>query len=74
MNGRRCGMTIPDSSRARWRRSSYSGTNGNCVETTANGAAVAVRDSKDPDGSRLVFTPAVWRAFAAAVKAGKHRA
>jgi Domain of unknown function (DUF397) len=63
-------MTIPDLSRAEWRRSSYSGTNGNCVEAAAARAAVAVRDSKDPDGPRLVFAPVAWRAFAAAVKAG----
>jgi hypothetical protein len=61
-------MTIPGSSRAHWRRSSRSGTNGNCLEAAATGTAVAVRDSKDPDGPRLVFTPAAWQAFATAVK------
>ena len=34
-------------------------------------SAVAVRDSKDPDGPRLVVTPDEWRAFAAGVKAGE---
>lgn len=63
-------MEISGLSRARWRRSSYSGTNGNCIEAAAAPAAVAVRDSKDPDGPRSVFAPAAWRAFAAAVKAG----
>jgi hypothetical protein len=32
---------------------------------------VAVRDSKDPDGPKLAFTPGQWRAFAAAIKAGE---
>jgi hypothetical protein len=46
-----------------WRKSSYSGSNGgNCVEVAA-GLAVAVRDSKDPDGPRLAFTAGVWLAF-----------
>ena len=33
----------------------------------------AVRDSKDPDGPRLVFTTADWQAFTDQVKAGEHR-
>jgi hypothetical protein len=33
--------------------------------------AVALRDSKDPDGPALVFTPDEWRAFAAGVRAGE---
>jgi hypothetical protein len=32
---------------------------------------VAVRDSKDPGGPVLVFSPGQWRAFAARVKAGE---
>jgi Domain of unknown function (DUF397) len=30
-----------------------------------------VRDSKDPGGPVLAFTPDVWRAFTAAIKAGE---
>jgi len=56
-----------------WRKSSYSGNNGgNCVEVARNmPEIVAVRDSKDPQGPGLVFTPDQWQAFAAAVKAGE---
>jgi len=37
-----------------WRTSSYSGDNGGtCVEVGTTGPAVAVRDSKDPDGPQL---------------------
>ena len=43
-----------------WRKSSHSGSNGHCVEV-ADG--VQVRDSKDPDGPVLSFTPAAWQAF-----------
>jgi hypothetical protein len=59
--------------RAEWRKSSYSGDNGgNCVEIAQNlPGAVAVRDSKDPEGPKLVFTPDEWRAFAAGVRAGE---
>jgi hypothetical protein len=60
-------------SRVTWRKSSHSSANGgNCVEVArAPASAVAVRDSKDPDGPRLVVTPDEWRAFAAGVKAGE---
>jgi Domain of unknown function (DUF397) len=60
-------------SRVTWRKASYSSANGgNCVEVARGSAsAVAVRDSKDPDGPRLVVTPDEWRAFAAGVKAGE---
>ncbi|MBQ0903429.1 DUF397 domain-containing protein [Micromonospora sp. U21] len=50
---------------ARWRKSSRSsGNGGNCVEVADNlPGVVAVRDSKDPAGPALTFTPATWRAF-----------
>ncbi|WP_084264806.1 DUF397 domain-containing protein [Actinomadura macra] len=56
-----------------WRRSSYStGTGGECVEVAALRPAVAVRDSKDPQGPRLSFTGADWTAFTGTIKAGRH--
>jgi hypothetical protein len=59
--------------RADWHKSSYSGDNGgNCVEVARNlPGVVAVRDSKDPEGPKLAFTPDEWRAFAAGVRAGQ---
>jgi Domain of unknown function (DUF397) len=58
--------------RTQWRKSSYSGSNGGaCVEVARNlPGAVAVRDSKDPDGPKLAFAPEEWTAFTAGVKAG----
>ena len=42
-----------------------------CVEVAANlPGAVAVRDSKDPDGAKLLFTPAGWRSFVSGIKVG----
>jgi hypothetical protein len=56
-----------------WRKSSYSTSNGGgCVEVARFPApAIAVRDSKDPEGPRLVFTMDDWRAFVAGLKAGQ---
>jgi hypothetical protein len=64
-----------DLSRAVWQKSNYSGGNGGqCVEVARNlPGIVAVRDSKDPDGPRLVFTAAEWRAFVRSVRHGELR-
>lgn len=57
-------------SRATWRRSSRSGSNGGqCVEVASNlPGIVAVRDSKDPESPALVFAPAGWSAFIGELK------
>jgi hypothetical protein len=56
----------------RWRKSSYSGNGGgNCVEVALVAGGIAVRDSKNPDGPRLIFTPAEWEAFTAGVRGGE---
>jgi hypothetical protein len=58
---------------AGWAKSSYSsGNGGNCVEVARDLAdIVALRDSKDPDGPRLVFAPADWQAFTRRIKDGR---
>lgn len=66
---RRREMAEVGHSRAEWRKSSYSGANGNCVEVAhAASGVVAVRDSKNPDGPRLAFTPEQWTAFTHSLK------
>lgn len=65
-------MRSSDISPAAWRKSSYSndGTGGNCVEVAQLSGLVTVRDSKNPDGPLLVFTPAEWSAFLDGIRAG----
>ncbi|WP_326649920.1 MULTISPECIES: DUF397 domain-containing protein [unclassified Streptomyces] len=55
-----------------WRKSSYSGSSGgDCVEVAACPAAVAVRDSKDPDGPAFAVPAAAFAAFVAAAADGE---
>jgi hypothetical protein len=62
-----------DLSRAEWRKSSHSnGSGGACVEVARNlPGTVAIRDSKNPQGAALVFTPADWKAFLSGVRNGE---
>jgi hypothetical protein len=50
-----------------WRKSSRSGDQGACVEIAVIAGTIAVRDSKDPSGPALRFSPAAWAAFSPAV-------
>lgn len=56
-----------------WRKSSFSGYNGECVEMAVLGAGqVGVRDSKAHGvGPILRLSSAEWAAFLAAVRAGR---
>jgi hypothetical protein len=59
----------PTLGQADWRKSSYSGQTGNCVEVAGNlPGTVAVRDSQDPAGPALILTPAAWRALTRRVR------
>jgi hypothetical protein len=60
-----------DLRRAQWRTSTHSANGSTCVQVAGNlPGIVAVRDSKDPAGPALVFTPAEWRAFTALIEHG----
>lgn len=55
---------------AAWRKSSYSGDQGgSCIQIADLPHAVAVRDSKNPDGPAIMFTPAAFGAFVRSVTA-----
>jgi hypothetical protein len=54
---------------SRWRKSSYSGNGGDCVEVADYDNHLMVRDSKNPEGAKLAFTTVSWKAFTAKVKA-----
>ena len=54
-----------------WQKSRRSNPSGNCVECAAlPDGGVAVRNSRDPEGPALVYTPAEIEAFILGVRDG----
>lgn len=49
-----------------WRKSSYSGDAGNCVEVATAPTAVGVRDTKNRDGGVLSVSQSAWAHFLSA--------
>jgi len=61
-----------DLGRAVWRKSKASGPySDNCVEVAFIDNAIAVRDSKHPQGPVLLFTQGEWDAFVDGAKDGE---
>ncbi|MEU6101138.1 DUF397 domain-containing protein [Streptomyces flaveolus] len=62
-------MAILQGATESWTKSSYSGGNGACVEVKSPVVtALAVRDSKVPEGPALAFPADAWNAFVTSVK------
>ncbi|MFI6959455.1 DUF397 domain-containing protein [Nocardia sp. NPDC050408] len=61
-----------DLSGARWFKSSRSGGTKDCVEVAfLDTGIIGVRDSKNPTGPALTFTPTEWDTFTARVQDGE---
>ncbi|WP_043737954.1 DUF397 domain-containing protein [Nocardia asiatica] len=61
-----------DLSGARWFKSTHSSAGSECVEIAhLDGGRVGVRDSKNPNGGVLVFTPSEWDEFMSGARDGK---
>ncbi len=55
-----------------WVKSSLSFANGNCVEVAdLPDGGIGVRNSRDPGGLALRFTPAEWHAFIGGARRGE---
>jgi hypothetical protein len=59
---------------AQWRKSTHSSGTGACIEVAHLPEAIAVRDSKDPAGPKLIFTPHAWAVFVDHAKGGRFSA
>ena len=65
------GMSASQLQGVTWQKSARSNPSGNCVECAAlPDGGVAVRNSRDPDGPALLYTPAEIEAFILGVRDG----
>lgn len=67
------GMNASDIVNVTWTKSTRSGpTGGNCVEVAfLAGGDVAMRNSRQPGGPALIFTPGEWDAFIGGARDGE---
>lgn len=64
-------MTTPYTNRLAWRKSTFSGANGDCVEVAETGERIAMRHSKEPEQGTLFYTRSEMDAFIKGCKAGE---
>jgi hypothetical protein len=68
---RKMALIDPERSFLVWRKAQLSLNNGSCVEVASVAGNIALRDSKDPSGHMLLYTPAEWDAFLDGAKKGE---
>jgi hypothetical protein len=51
-----------------WRKSSYSGSSGSCVETASENSVILVRDTTDRNGFTLSVPTDAWAKFTSSLK------
>nr|WP_093417001.1 DUF397 domain-containing protein [Saccharopolyspora flava] len=64
-------MAAVDERGTRWRKSSRSSMQGNCVEVAFTGNEVRARDSKSPERAQLAFGASTWGNFLDGVQQGR---
>ena len=65
------GMSASQLQGVTWQKSARSNPSGNCVECAAlPDGSVAMRNSRDPEGPTLIYTPAEIEAFILGVRDG----
>src|SRR5258705_7629046 len=66
------GMPAGEVTNVTWRKSRRSNPSGNCVElaTLPDGQGIAMRNSRDPHGPALLFTPSEIEAFVLGARDG----
>lgn len=64
-------MQAADNMPGWWRKSSFSGYSGDCVEVGHSDVTIGVRDTKDRQGAILMFTAVQWDAFLGGVRSGE---
>jgi Domain of unknown function (DUF397). len=67
------GMSVHELPALTWQKSRHSNPNGNCVEVARlpDGAGVAIRNSRDPDGPALIYTNEEIAAFILGARDGE---
>jgi hypothetical protein len=66
------GISAAELSGAVWRKSERSNSQGACVELARlDSATVAMRNSRDPQGTALIYPAGVVRAMVSALRAGE---
>jgi hypothetical protein len=64
----RMSKTEAQESTLTWRKATYSVANGACTEVAAVPGTLIVRDSTNPDGTRLRFGTGAWQEFIDRIK------